>query len=129
MRDIDQIDSILSEYENLKKLVEHQLEILVKIDSNKFYTGRCIENIFFNKYKQNVVEIEYDDGQSSLWYEYPLHYLTLSDKELVQVCQNDFNQQIENEQIVREQTSLNNRLERERTELEMYNMLKAKYEN
>ena len=129
MRDIDQIDSILSEYENLKKLVEHQLEILVKIDSNKFYTGGCIENIFFNRYEQNVVEIEYDDGQSIEWCNYPLHYLTLSDEDLVQVCQNDLNQRIENDRIVREQTSLNNQLKREQTELEMYNMLKAKYEN
>lgn len=129
MKNLEQINLILSEYENLKRLVKHQIEILVKIDSNKFYTGRYIENIFFNKYDDNIVEIEYDDGHSNDYCKYPLQYLSLSDEELIQVAQNDLNQRIEHDRIVREQNLLTTELQRKATELELYNMLKRKYEN
>ena len=133
--DILELNKIVFDYNNLDDLIREKIETLGAINRSLFGVGNYIENI---KVQQNrdlqeyLVEVTCDnsmyDSRDSLYFDFPLSWVLLSDDELkIEVQKVKEKKELE-EQKKKQEAELAKKLEKERIELALLKELKEKYE-
>lgn len=126
---IEQINDIVSKYNDLYELAYNKIELVSKIDS--FYSiNRGIERLSF---EDKSIYVEYDDTCMGCYstdsFYFPIEWLTLSDDELKQTVLKAKEERLEKERLAKEEKERKERLAKEEKERKDYLRLKNKYEN
>lgn len=126
---IEQINKIISDYNQLIEQVKITVWKLEKLDYGEYNTARGIETIDF--YDDKIL-VNCDDSYSGckdyISFEFPTIWLTKSDEELKELVMMAQELRREKERIRKAELDEKFRLENEKLDLKEYNRLKAKFE-
>lgn len=125
---IEQINSIISNYNDLVTLAKLKIEVIEKLD-NQYNTAKGIEKISFDG---DFVWVECDDSSmgwyDSLSFTFPIIWLSKTDAELEQLVIIARELKAEKERKNKEEKQFKEKEEAEQRELKQYQRLKAKFE-
>jgi hypothetical protein len=124
---IEQINKIISDYNQLIIQVKRTIWKLEKLDRGEYNTARGIETIDFN---DNTILVTCNDSYSGCMdytcFEFPIIWITKTDEELTELVTIAQELRREKERIRQAERDAKVRLEKEQKELNEYNRLKAK---
>lgn len=125
---LEKINSIISDYNELFALAKSKIKVIEKLD-NQYNTARGIEEISFDG---DVVwvkcDISYRGCYDSLWFTFPIAWLSKTDAELEELVVIARELKAEKERKAKEEKELKENKEKEQREFEQYQKLKEKFE-
>lgn len=125
---IEQINKILSDYEELISLVKSKVSVLEPLD-NEYLTYEGILDISIRNYIFPLITVKCDIGYYEFTtFSFPLDWLTIPDDELEEMVKTDKENRIKKETEELERREQEKQKKEEQREFEKYLALKAKFE-
>lgn len=129
MMNLEKIKSIIQDYDELDDLARERIKVLEGLDS-KYSTRRGIEDISFDGDK---VYVTCDDTCRGCYdshsFDFPVEWLCKSDDELAHLIITEREIRKEKERLAAEEEMKRHKEAKDKKELQMYNLLKKKFEN
>jgi hypothetical protein len=126
---LQEINTIVEQYEKLKKHIEDTALKLESIDQQTYNTGRGVESSYIDG---DTVWVTYDDSCGGYYstdsFRFSISFLNMSDEELTEAVKKEKEKREEEKRKTKEEKAKKEKADAEARELELYQKLKEKYE-
>ena len=126
MKTLEEIKTVIEEYDKLITLVKEKIAQLEMLDGKKYDIGRYIDEIDLDAKSGKVNVRCYNDYMSG--FSFPLSFLIMTNDELNKTVVQERNDRLEQKRIELEQAELKAKETKEAKERALYESLKAKFE-